>query len=229
MRFSKKSQPEDVYEWIIIATRNIVPSAQERIWKEILAHYRESVAAHQSEGSTETEASEMALRELGDPHVARKQFCQTCLLETEARYLARISDPNGLRSFAQGCCLLFLLWICGPLWLIKKGALHGPHEWFELLATFLCLVVVPTASHLASKGKTIRDMFWLRFFGETVGALGIALGMISFFSQAPFKPLRWIINYPLWLYLVAFAVDLWVRKRIWNKLGNPPSSNSANA
>src|SRR5579883_967239 len=166
MKIFKKNQPKDVHEWLVVATKKLVPSAQQRICSEILEHYNEGVAKHQEEGLSETKAQQVALAELGDVYKARKDFSRTYLSEWEAKYLNRILERSEFCSFVRICWSLFIYWLFMQV-VIRRGFLLENTHIFNLTVQSLLLVAAPTALVLISKRKSARTILWLRLAAET--------------------------------------------------------------
>jgi hypothetical protein len=102
-----RQSPQNLSEWLEIAPRDLVSSAQARIRAEIEAHYAEAVRAHMVQGLSEPDAQAQALADLGDARAAARRFRQEHLTTMEANIVA-------LNVHCQS-------WI-GAIWLIASIA-----------------------------------------------------------------------------------------------------------
>jgi hypothetical protein len=219
MKFFAKQNPENVYEWLLIATRDLVFSAQERIWMEIRTHHAESVEEHMGKGLPERAAQEKALAELGDVYAARKDFRNRHLLEREAIRLRRILDGCRMRDFLIGSYYFFVLAAGGILlrehW--NMASTFGSAEGFKLMALFLFLVALPTASFVYSKGRDARQILRLTMFTESLCGLAIFYSIADF---AHFEPTSLLYSGGFCLLFYGFLRDLRMASRLSRKLRN---------
>jgi hypothetical protein len=70
----KPREPKNLSEWLETAAKGIAAAGQERIAREIEAHYAEAVEAHVTKGESEPIALAKALDALGDAMTARRRF-----------------------------------------------------------------------------------------------------------------------------------------------------------
>ena len=187
MKFFARPKPENVYEWLLIATRDLVRSAQDRIWMEIRTHHAESVEEHIAEGLPEQAAQEKSLAELGDVHAARKDFRKRHLLEREAMRLRRLLDRRRMGSFLIGSFYCFAL-VAGTVlsrehWNI--GSIFGSEEGFKLVPLFIFLTVLPTATFFYSTGRDARQIVQLTMVSESVCGLAMIWSIAALFHFEP--------------------------------------------
>jgi hypothetical protein len=81
--------PQNVNEWLNIATDDLCAVAKKRIRLEIESHFQEAVDAHRADGQTKDQAKILALQDLGDAEAWAKRFRKTHLTEDEATQLAK--------------------------------------------------------------------------------------------------------------------------------------------
>jgi hypothetical protein len=107
MNLFPQRQAQSLPDWIDIATRNLVPSAQTRVRAEIEAHFADAVRAKQAAGATELDAQAAALAELGNARAAARRFSREYLTESDALSLGGLSIRTTRRHFL--CCVFLLL------------------------------------------------------------------------------------------------------------------------
>lgn len=73
--------------WLDTATRGLCADARERIDEEVTEHFFDAQSAYMNDGSTEDEAMEKALRELGNPRRARRRLRREHFTAVEAIYI----------------------------------------------------------------------------------------------------------------------------------------------
>jgi hypothetical protein len=89
MSIFREPGPQNVSEWLEIATKKLAPAAKERIRAEIVSHYDEAVDGHLQNGSPRSAAHTAALDELGDARAAARRFRRTHLTKYEFLIIAR--------------------------------------------------------------------------------------------------------------------------------------------
>jgi NADH:ubiquinone oxidoreductase subunit K len=90
MRFFHQPRAQDLSEWLDVATRDLVPSAQARIRAEIETHYTEAVQSGLANGSPESVAQSAALADLGSANAANRRFRREHLTIKNAREATKI-------------------------------------------------------------------------------------------------------------------------------------------
>jgi len=99
MSMFQKPSPQNLSEWLEIATKKLVSQARQRIWTEVASHYEEAVEAHLQSDLPIEAAQAAALAELGDAKAAARRFRRTHLTESEFRKVAGMLEsyqPNML-------------------------------------------------------------------------------------------------------------------------------------
>jgi hypothetical protein len=129
-------------EWLQIATAWLANPGKERIRREIQAHYAEAVAAHLTEGLSESEAKAAAVAELGSAKRAGRRFRRQYLTTYEATILdMEMRWIRGGGMLALNCIFFLVL----ALSLIGDG-----HRIYMVLipAGFLLMIVLPTTQFI---------------------------------------------------------------------------------
>ena len=90
MSIFREPGPQDVSEWLEIATEKLAPAAKERIRAEIVSHYDEAVDGHLQNGLPRSAAHAAALAELGDAKAAATGFRRAHLTKFEFRIVVRM-------------------------------------------------------------------------------------------------------------------------------------------
>ncbi len=88
MRLFQHPPAQSLSEWLDLATRDLVPSAQTRIRTEIEAHYNEAVQSRLVSGSPDDAAQAAALADLGSAKSAARRFRREYLTTTNAKEAA---------------------------------------------------------------------------------------------------------------------------------------------
>jgi hypothetical protein len=99
--------PQNVSEWLEVATWNLVPSAKTRVRPEIETHYAETVQTRLALGASEATAQSAALTDLGDAQAAARRFRQEYLTTEDIAALKGTKEIS-LRAW-QWISLSFLL------------------------------------------------------------------------------------------------------------------------
>jgi len=94
-------------EWLDIATRGLVPSAQARIRAEIESHYAEAVAVQLKNGLNEPAAQAAAVSELGNAHAAARRFRRKHLTEKNIEQIAQWMRYARSKTLLAFWCLFF--------------------------------------------------------------------------------------------------------------------------
>jgi hypothetical protein len=173
MRIFQKFQPNDVFEWLVIATKDLVAPAKKRIVLEVEAHYAEVVAAHLANNLSKADAEKDALAELGDAREAGRRFRRQHLTEYNAKIIKW--TLRRVRNFWQllGSYLLFLLFFLQDMGF--RGIKLDYREFIFSSFLFYVFVVDPTAGFVMvrRKSQNIGFFFLMQF---VTGVLFICLG-----------------------------------------------------
>jgi hypothetical protein len=84
------ASPPELEEWLRRASANLIPSACESIRREIASHYKDAVADAIRSGMPETDAIDSALRNLGSPRRANRQYSREYLTDGEWTMIGRV-------------------------------------------------------------------------------------------------------------------------------------------
>jgi hypothetical protein len=114
MSIFQEPGPQDLFEWLEIATRKLASRAKQRICAEVASHYEEAVDGHLQNGLPIEAAQSAALAELGDARAAGRRFRRTHLTVSEFRAVSRLltGAPRnwvGPSVQAAGNCLICLM------------------------------------------------------------------------------------------------------------------------
>lgn len=78
-------------QWIVVATKNLTPTAIASITKEITDHYQTSLEKYEVRGISSIEAENLAVRDLGDPDKSASKFSQVYLTSYEEKKLRNMA------------------------------------------------------------------------------------------------------------------------------------------
>ena len=196
----RKNTPQDLDGWLEVATKWLVVPARKRIRSEIEAHYAEAVAAHVTEGLSESDANAAALADLGDAKSAARRLCKQHITKWEARQI------NHTVLFAKNCPWLLvnyaLLFVC----FLAAQEQNYQFRTVSLLISVLMLGLFPSVaffvvrregSRAASKLLLLVPPLWSIFFGVCADEV-------------------WRLGWLLFL----FATQYWANLLTWRKLRN---------
>src|SRR5271157_4706339 len=145
-----------LYEWLDIATAELIPPAKRRIRLEIEEHFAAAVESHTAKGCPEIDAQSTALAELGDATVAAKHFRSRHLTEKEARYMARI-----LRDSRDWILIPFLFLMAPLVFVVCFDFLkrHNPlFDFFAAASTIIVFVITTISIFLARRTNPKPDI-----------------------------------------------------------------------
>ena len=126
------TQARNLYQWLEIATAELIPPSEERIRLEIEAHFADSMESRQANGCLESEARRAALAELGDPIAAAKRFRRKHLTVKEAKRVGQML--NGL-----GPARLLAFWAFFAL--CSEFSTHRIPRIILAAALFMCVTI----------------------------------------------------------------------------------------
>jgi len=151
MNFSHQPPSQNFAEWLDIATRDLVPSAQARIRVEIEAHYAEAVQSQLANGAAESVAQTAALTDLGNAKSAARRFRRDHLTTKEALDVARMAkrilkaqSTLKKRPVISMLAMLYLLGVLawGPFTNLSHALQHPSLFLIFLLAALSSTVLV---------------------------------------------------------------------------------------
>src|SRR6266851_419539 len=87
MNWLKKNEVDNLWDWLEIATKGLLPADKRRITQEIETHCAEAMKAHLDQGESGQVAEAMAVAELGDPKAAGKSLRKKHLTEKDVKRL----------------------------------------------------------------------------------------------------------------------------------------------
>jgi len=181
MNLFKKRQPQNLAEWLEIATKWLAASPKERIQTEIQAHYAEAIEKHIAGGLSESAAQTAALDELGEARIVARDFRKRHLTEHETKWIEKM-----LKSAMSIFILTFGYLMFVGLWCDKAKT---PIITF-LYLEFLVLVMFPTIAFVLARrnqnNRNTRLVFLLRCFSGMMmgGAIGILYYPSAFGTQS---------------------------------------------
>jgi hypothetical protein len=173
MMLFRKTNVQNVSEWLEATTRKLAPAAQERVRLEIEAHHAESMAAHVQAGLSKNDAEAAALAELGDVRQAARRFSRQYLTARQARNLeAWDKNSRSLRQLAIYHALFFMF----ALYLSRTLPIFAA----RLPLLFLFLVALPTSAFFLARSKGGYPNGWLCALIRSCN--GHQLGMLFLFA-----------------------------------------------
>lgn len=198
--------------WVEIATYKLAESAQERILGEIKSHYVESYADLIEEGAQPVAAHIAAIRLLGSPKTAKRQFRKTYLTAKEEFNLKLVLDPPPLTVSSDkdkpwilwGQYRPWLPWLIWAYMLLLYANFLGVKLLLLMigtysLAAFAQQIMVP---RLLRNGHPVLAYLWAQ--------ISLVLSSLMFFSVIYFM-ISGEAN-PKWIAILAmlwFAVICW--------------------
>ena len=127
----------DLEKWLAVATRRICIEASRRIEEEISDHYQNTLEEELQLGQLESVAHASAMKLLGDPQKANKEFLKTELTVFEAKYTERMKDFGPMKRFFS--IVVFVLFY--PLMMLSKINREGINT-DDLTFFTICLLVL---------------------------------------------------------------------------------------
>lgn len=205
MSMFQNPNPQNLDEWLEMATKKLVFAARQRIWAEVTSHYEEAVEGHLQNGLPLALAQEASLAELGDAKAAGRRFRRTHLTLLEFRKV------HGLLSSYQPS-----LWVhvCGFLgcWWLALGLGRLRFSVFSVIGVVSLFIVYETVAFVLTRHKTPRRVVQMEMGGWII--LGLVLA-----GMFPPLPLRgWPGLFFLLVFLNAIGNILYYF-RLGNKLG----------
>jgi len=171
MNLFKKRQPQNLAEWLEIATKRLAAPAKERIRTEIEAHHAEAVEEHLARGLSESAAQVAALVELGDARVVGRHFRKRHLTEREAVWL------EAMLKAARSVFMLVMGYLMFASFYEVSHRAPAPQRLALIFLDFVILVILPTISFALARcnrnNRNTRLVFLLQCFGGFWMGLGI--------------------------------------------------------
>lgn len=210
----------DLPEWLEITTKELAPTAKERIRLEIEAHHAEAVAAHLAGGLSESVAGSEALADLGSPDEAAKRFRKQHLTIREANEVERRFKAMKSRWRLLYCYPLFcVIWFWAEYFYGDKQ----DHRSFAVLLAlgFTVVVIFPTVGFIMMRRKSKRFGLFFLIDGVAVIAFG---AYMQYFMNGDIA--GWVFGFCLFC-SVAFPIlraglKLQHVANVWNEI--PPQS-----
>ena len=194
--------PQNVSEWLEVATWNLVPSAKTRVRPEIETHYAETVQTRLALGASEATAQSAALTDLGDAQAAARRFRQEYLTTEDIAALKGTKEIS-LRAW-QWISLSFLLML-GISFFLAWTSVPA------LRASTLLTATIPvggliwadlgmTQSALSRRKLTLKSVRQISTL-ETINKLMIFGLNFTLLTQMLLDPAQGVIKEMLHLYL----------------------------
>ena len=135
---SPRKIPQSLPEWLDLATRFLVPSAQTRVRAEIETHYAEAVQSHLLQDAPDPAAHAAALADLGDARVAARRFRQKHLTLFDVRLIHRqmLWDRSRLLVGTD------FIWLGGFFFILAIHPKSDPLPFWFLMALWLAYSLV---------------------------------------------------------------------------------------
>jgi hypothetical protein len=213
MNIFRKPRPQNLADWLEIATAELAPSAQDRICMDIASHYYEAVDEHERKGLSLSASKGAALAELGDARAAARRFRRAHLTEEESRRLA---------GLLKSCHPSLLVQFGGFVVFAELGALgHWRHGSIFSVVGVALFIVYEAVAYILARRKSPRRVVSMEAAGW-------------FISGTP--TLRAFLSHKylsVWTNLLYFLVCLFVLRncfslfRLGNKMGTLPKTRWA--
>jgi hypothetical protein len=225
MSLFQKPGPQDVCEWLEIATRKLVAQAKVRICAEVISHYEEAVDAHLETGLPIEAAIRAALAELGDARAAGRRFRRAHLTSMEFRTVTQLltGAPRtwvGPSVQAAGNCLICLVTFVN-LRLFRVTSSFA----YAVVAVLLLSRIIPIV--IARRQSAAPTPRWLVLMASLNSFYsGLLTLFYVLFIFAPNLPLKMQLMLRLSLGFFVLAGVFGIARGVWlfglrKKLGNP--------
>jgi hypothetical protein len=206
--------PQDVNEWLNIATDDLCAVAKKRIRLEIESHFQEAVDAHRSDGQTEAQAQTTALKDLGDAEVWAKHFRKSHLTGIEAERLAKqwvhYSKKKDPLDVGKTCVNL----LCS-LYFISRLEVHGAY--WAIFATIQ--IGLEIGECMIVRSKSLLALRWL----TRMDLLGW-MCMLAFFAFCQGWVASMCVLFVIFM-LPGRKIPLWLKigkmDRFWEEIPQP--------
>ncbi len=129
MFFWQKPQPENLDEWLKIATKNIVDLEAQSIKTEIRGHYQDELEHQSNQQRTHTDVEKTALKELGNPYRANKDFQKSHVTESEWNFISKKTKESHLFSVTALIIICFLQFLLS----FQTRSLFPPNLYLSVL------------------------------------------------------------------------------------------------
>ncbi len=202
--------PASLADWLVVATKNLVPSAQARVRGEIKAHFAEAASAHQKNGQSEVEATSAALADLGSARAAGRRYRREYLTHHDAMAIGSLHKRSSRSHFA--CCIFLLL-------INLSGYFQHPQVNFAGLVG-LCVLMgmsVPDISLgrvnpsrfilIDPQPEHTRQILWRHFLVNSLALLSILIAC-GFYHPLPHDPLS--TGLPVLMIAVLVFAEYWL-------------------
>ncbi|HEX3719213.1 MAG TPA: permease prefix domain 1-containing protein [Verrucomicrobiae bacterium] len=166
--------------WLEIATNGLEAAAKQRIAQEIEAHFAEAISDHLRAGESEPSAQEMALKELGDPQVAARNFQKSHLTESDGKAIRWMEWSAAKPFFSFGMLDAIPLAGFALLWLRGRQTPYVRIAAIFLLVTYVGCRLIPRLLYTMRLSRTsfIKGVTLSAFLTDT--ACGICLAMFFY-------------------------------------------------
>jgi len=144
MSFLPPPATQNLANWLDVAIGDLIPSAQNRVRREIEAHFAEAVQNQLASGLTEPAAQAAALADFGSPKAAARRFRREYLTQIHANQIIKIVNTSSRDLVPWMFIGLLVLAIDGlTLGLLNEysGNNRGWIYWFQAATVFLHFAV----------------------------------------------------------------------------------------
>ncbi len=182
-------------QWIVAATKNLIPTAIASITKEITDHYQTSLEKYEARGISSIEAESLALQDLGLPKVAARGFEREYLTKDQVR---RFSPESKRSVWAKA--MISVVWTGFILLVLKNVDANQPtlssvfRLFFGGLSGFLLVGFLfdSISRQLLQRNRSVSLVVLI----IVVEYLTITIGIANWFLFAPVP-----FKIPLWTFL----------------------------
>jgi hypothetical protein len=133
---------EELTAWTLLATDGLAEEVQERIKREVEAHFCDAVENHLADGLPAKAAEEMALSELGDINTAARGFRKRYVTMEETRWLYKrigLLRDKPYFFWILGICFFLQSATCTFQINLEESRGHRNGELFFIVTGLVCL------------------------------------------------------------------------------------------
>lgn len=229
MKTYSANAAQELTAWLVLATFGLVPSAKERIKREIETHFADAVMAHVTAGLSQEAAETVALEELGDIQSAAKAFQKKHLTEEEEKWLHDLPEAYRLKKYVRWFrafwALLLSIWLT-ILMLKWSDPLSMRSTWVSLVPLWFFIVISSvywlrwsnSIRHLPAGPEFWRKLLILGMINDAfLGVYQFSLSLLPL-SIHPYRAVFWCMPV-LSLIILSMFCFFDKRFRVWRKLG----------
>lgn len=215
-------------QWIVIATKNLTPTAISSITREITDHYQTSLEKYEARGILSLEAQELALQDLGNPEKSAKKFVQVYLTRDEEKKLKTMTESRYLTSTIVGMVLNGITNFI-PLFMIFGAILNDNVDFllsiWSITFTFMSLALTLLHFFDLIIIKNLRNKNIIFFLTKTkltiiiLSFISVSLNLITYLNIWGFKNNFYIVPTILTIFAVRWLKNIYP---VLRKFSNTP-------